>query len=604
MKTEELLKKIKLKKEQEKIDLLLIHCDLFYDMDFSNISMGLVYIASYLEKHNYKVDILRASQIYSMSYEELRWYIRRKNPDAAGFYIISDNWELVRDMADDLKSQLPKIVIIGGGPLAAADPDKIINEKSFDMVITGEGEYALLEICNWIIKEKGEPAGISGLIYKENNAIKKGMPVKPIEDLDGLPKPDLKYFSGQQVFQVVSGRGCPYGCVFCFQAGHGLKFRFRSAENVTDEIIDALNSKPFVGFDFIDDAFIMNVPRCKKIAGILEEYRKKSGRNFVFFCQGRVNILDKHPGLIEDLSRAGLVKIQLGIESGDSEVLKAYNKQITIEQIKRVVKNINQVGSVMAVGGFILGGPFESEKSAARTIQLAEELIYEAPGVFETSAGFLGAYPGTAIERSPESFGLKLIEPDFVKGLSLSDVQMTTERLSDVNRLRKLEGEFYHRVYKAMNDNLHRIPPHLLKLHYYRVDQYKIYSLWYLFFLNKLDAVKKYFQYLKSPRFRSFAEIPVNEILQWKPMRVIEKRNYDSEGSLVLPASIGGENLLSERERILAYELSSGKLTLNNAVLRYCKERNKTGQEAQVLENVFLPLYKMLDESYRLVFYK
>jgi len=602
MKVEDILKTIKGRKKEEKIDILLIHCDLFYDIEFSSISMGLVYIATYLSGAGYKADILTGPQLYNMSREKTRRAIQRKNPSIVGFYVISDNYEQIRDMADDIREWLPEAKIIAGGPLAAALREKLLEHPSFDMVCTGEGEIALSIICDALLRGKGGISDAPGIIFRENGRIIHGKPAEPISDLDSLPFPDPKYFRGAQVFQVVSGRGCPYHCVFCFQAGHGLKFRFRSAENVTREIISLLDAFPMVGFDFIDDAFIMNPKRCLDISSRLVEYRRESRRDFIFFCQGRVNVLDKHPEIIPALVRAGLVKMQLGIESGDPEILRLYRKGITIEQVYNTVRNIRDTASATAVGGFILGGPFETEETFSRTLELATDLIREAPGVFEASAGFMGAYPGTEIADDPAKFGLKVEEEDFIKGLSLSDVQLTTEVL-DKNRLRDLKGRFQEAAIRAMADNLHRIPRDLIQKHFLWAERYKIYSLWYLYFLNKMGAVRNYFKFLKSPKFRSFDEIPLKELGRWRPMRVQEERDYSPDGSLKLPYSVC-KGIIFDPGEILAYELCSGKLTVRDAVSRFCHERNIKGNESEVYANIFIPMFRRLDKSYHIVFFE
>jgi len=607
MKITDIISNLKERKQREKIDLLLVHCDLFYELEFSSINMGLVYISTYMEKKGYRVEILSPAEMFKMSRYQTGKWVRRRMPAIVGFYTVSDNYELVKDLARDIKKWLPSAVIIAGGPLASAMGENMMRDFPFDMVITGEGEFALEIVADAIIKGKGNIADAEGIIFRKGDKIIHGKPAKPIEDLDSLPFPDRKYFKNQQVFQVVSGRGCPYKCAFCFQAGHGLKFRFRSAENVAEEITKNLDSMPVVGFDFIDDAFIMDAGRCVEIARKIVEYRKKTRRDFIFFCQGRANIIDKHREIIPALYHAGLAKIQLGIESGDPDTLKLYRKQVTTDQVRRTVQHIRDTGHILVVGGFILGGPRENEKTFANTLNLAEELIESAPGIFETSAGFLGAYPGTEISANLSRFGLKIEEEDFIKGLSLSDVQMST-RDFDKDSIRKLEGRFYDRVIKTMRRNLHRIPRDLIRRHYQWVDRYKIYSLWYLFFLGKLDVVKSYFKFLDSPRFRDLSRLPPDEISFWRPMRVQEKRNYNADGSLKLPESINNKSIeddtLRDPDEILVYELSSGKLTVGEAVRRFCRERKMTGSENEIFINLFLPLYKKLDETYRLVFFR
>ena len=596
----DLLKKVRDKKAAAGLDLLLIHCDLYYEIDFSAGNMGLIYVAESAEEAGYRTDIITSHHLYSRSLEQTRFEFIKMNPSIVGFYTISDTFEMVRDFAVQVKQWLPNAIIIAGGPLAAALGEKLLENSCFDMICTGEGEAAIKILCDAIIKKKGAISDAPGIIYRENGKITRGKHSTPLHNLDSLPFPQSRFFAGQQVFQVVSGRGCPYKCTFCFQAGHGLKFRFRSAKNVVDEITEKLDTKNFVGFGLIDDVFIMEPKRCMEIALMLQEYRKKTLMDFIFFCQGRVNILDKNPELIPALAKAGLAKMQLGIESGDPETLRLYKKGITVDQVRRTIKAINKAQSFLTVGGFILGGPFESEKTFKRTLDLAVELIGEAPGLFEASIGFMGAYPGTEIAEHPDKFGLKMMEKDFVRGSSLADVQMTTEAL-DVHRLRELKKVFRQGTYEAMERNLHRISWGLMRKHYRWASVYRIFSSWYYLFLDKLTCIKNYFRFLESPRFRAFRQIPVEDLHRYRPTRIQENRDYTADGRIILPQSITSETLDS-LEEILAYELCSGKLTVKEAVERFCEERNIKGEENEVFASIFIPLFKKLDDTYRILF--
>lgn len=602
MKAGDYINSLKKRSAEEKVDLLLFHCDVFYEMEFSNVNVGLLYIATYLEKQNFKVQVMGAYDIYNLSHSQFRHMIRKRDPDVVGFYSISDNYEIFLDVAEKVQKWIPDALIVAGGPLASALEEEMLNYPFIDAVITGEGEYAMEHLCKAVCRGEGEVSETPGIILKQDKKIVRGLENSPIEDLDSLPFPDKKYFQRQQVFQVVSGRGCPYKCTFCFQAGHGLKFRFRSAENVVEEITRQLDTETKIGFDFIDDAFIMNPDRCLKIADELIKYKRRTRRDFIFFCQGRANILDKRPDLIRALSSAGLARIQIGIESGDPKVLKAYNKKITIDQVRRVVDEVRKDEALILVGGFIIGGPFESKKTFKNTLDLAVELIESAPGAFETSAGFLGAYPGTEIAENPKRFGLKMIEEDFSKGFSLTDVQFETEHLNR-QQIREMMNEFEMETYRAMSRNLHRIPPKLLSLHYLWGRRFRMYSRWYSLFLERLGAVRDYFKFLESPRFETLGRIPRDQLKEWFPTRSWEKRTYLPDGTLSLPPSVV-DITLEDPKKILAYELSCGKLKIGQIAQRL-KEKEMPGMdESEILENFLLPFYREMESSYHMVFHR
>jgi anaerobic magnesium-protoporphyrin IX monomethyl ester cyclase len=266
MRSDEVIKAMEMRRQQEKVDLLLVKCDSLYEMEQSGANMALVCLAAYVESRGYKAEIHDTEKIFLMTGERFKKYIEMKNPSVTGFYVISDNLEHVVHTAQKIKEILPQTWIIFGGPLAASDNEKLFRFPFLDGIVTGEGEYPLEMILSVLCKNEGKLSDIPGLIYREHGKIVQGPPAQMIDDLDALPNPDVKYFENQRIFHVVSGRGCPYDCTFCFHTSHGTACRLRSTGKVIDEIIEKFEARPFVGFDFIDDAFVVNPDRCKEIA--------------------------------------------------------------------------------------------------------------------------------------------------------------------------------------------------------------------------------------------------------------------------------------------------------------------------------------------------
>jgi radical SAM superfamily enzyme YgiQ (UPF0313 family) len=583
------------------IDILLIQCDPFNSIAIEDYSMGLLYIATFLESKGFKVKIISTMNLIFTSNEQFRDKIKSYNPKITGFYTISDNIDLVLHRAEEIKKWMPDTWVVLGGPAAVSDGERLLKYPFIDGVVTGEGEYATEIICQAIIKGQGDLSSAPGLIYRQNGNICYGSPVEYIQELDTLPSPDVKYFKHSQFFRMVSGRGCPYKCAFCFQAGHGPKYRFRSAENLLNEIITKMEAHPFNIFSFIDDVFMMDTDRCMQVALGLEEYRKRTNRDFLFFCHGRVNVLENRPDLIQALARVGMVRLQLGIESGDPDILKIYRKQITKDHVRKVVECVRDTGTATVIGGFIMGGPFESEKTVTNTIDFAVELINLAPGVFVPQAGLLGGYPGTPIMNDPASFGLTEVEHDFAKGTSLTDVQFVSEYFNTKASMRGVKRRFDSEMRKAITKSLPAIPRSLLQLYYRWGERNVHYSQIYPDYLVQLQATKQYFKYLESPRFQTINKIHPEEIDKWYPMRVIEHTEYNEDGSIPLSNSVINVTLTELEEKII-YELSSGKLNIKQLAEELKAKLNLNNGVSEIIQNKLMPIFKKLDKTYHLVF--
>ena len=101
-----------------------------------------------------------------------------------------------------------------------------------------------------------------------------------MEDMDSLPFParDLlpmhKYFSFEArkypIDYIVSGRGCPYHCIFCADfITSGRKMRARSAENIIAEIKHLVENYGVQEIDFQDDNFTLYPERVKEFCDLM-----------------------------------------------------------------------------------------------------------------------------------------------------------------------------------------------------------------------------------------------------------------------------------------------------------------------------------------------
>jgi len=601
MKVDSLIQKIK--SETEKYDVILLHLDAFFNREFSHLCMGILYLATVLKEKGYLVKCLGVHELAYMTESKIRRLFKSSGCRIAGFYTLSDNIFQVEEMAAKIKSWNPDILTVTGGPYATSMGKKILDYPHYDVCVVGEGEEPIIALANLKIKGKGSLEEIPGIIYRKDGKIFVNPPSIPIQDLDQLPFPDHTLLVNEKNFHIVSGRGCPYKCIFCFQGVHGLKYRYRSAKSVADEIIENVEKLNANTFDIIDDTFITNPARVAEIASRLEEYKKKTGRRFIFFCQGRVDVMDRHPEMLEQLKRAGLARVQVGLESGCPELLKAYDKNITVDQIRNVVGQVARLGGMCIVGTFIVGGPGETEDTLNQTLEFAKELIHIAPGMVEVNAAFLGPYPGTKIAENPEKYGLKIIDKDFKKGLSLLDVHMVSDTLDAVT-LRNFKDKFFYETGLQMEKEIARMPWEMILYHFNWAEEFSIQSKWYLNFLSKRKALRDYIEYLKSERFKTLPFIPPGELPEWHPIRMQDVKQFSHDcKKILLPETIGRYEL-TDPDEILIYELCTGKLTIGRMIDEFLTETGKDISAHEAMVNYFIPFFKKLEKTFHVIFYK
>jgi radical SAM superfamily enzyme YgiQ (UPF0313 family) len=255
--------------------------------------------------------------------------------------------------------------VILGGPHVSFLPEEALEYA--DYVVRGEGELVIKELLSHLNGSK-DIKEISGISYKENNKIIHNQGRKVVENLDELPVPDLslivgweKLFRKERVYPIITSRGCPYDCSFCsVTAMFGRRYRFRSIENVMDELMKVpRNSLVF----FYDDNFTANVNRTKEL--LKEIIRKKL--KIIWSAQVRVEVAEDKE-MLELMKESGCVTVFIGFESINPDTLLEYNKRQTLQQIKKCIFTLRRFG-IRIHGMFVIGADSDDRKTVRETMK-------------------------------------------------------------------------------------------------------------------------------------------------------------------------------------------------------------------------------------------
>ncbi|WP_348980955.1 radical SAM protein [Desulfosporosinus sp. BG] len=138
--------------------------------------------------------------------------------------------------------------------------------------------------------------------------------------------------------------------------------------------------------------------------------------NVRWFCEGRANFITKYPEIVPVMVEAGLIRIQIGIETGNQHILDAYNKNLRLEEIRETVRICAEADVLSIVGNFIVGGAHENWETVKNSRKFAEELLEIGKGRLELTTTIYTPYPGTPMNDHPEAFGLKMLDPDCETG--------------------------------------------------------------------------------------------------------------------------------------------------------------------------------------------
>jgi len=258
-------------------------------------------------------------------------------------------------------------------------------------VVRGEGEESFLELLSCILQNK-PPYAVDGVGFRENGSIKLNEKIAFINNLDMLPIPDRtmlvrnKYKcllgSQNQVATVISSRGCPYECIFCYSPQKA--YRGRSTKNILQEIKYIVN----LGINeifFFDELFNINPDRVIEIAKAIISEKL----NIKWGFRGRVdNITDE---MLKISKKSGCSRIHLGIETSSNRFLEILNKNTNIDEIKKAVALIRK-HKIITVGSFMIGLPQEDRGHILQSFEFARQLKLDYIEI-----GILVAYPQTKL---------------------------------------------------------------------------------------------------------------------------------------------------------------------------------------------------------------
>jgi anaerobic magnesium-protoporphyrin IX monomethyl ester cyclase len=372
------------------------------DPPAGNLPLGLMYIAAVLQKNGYTVEILDAfitgraieekktgdEFTIGLPFDQIAIEIGSRKPDIVGIAgpFTSQIGNAIK-VSEATKQANPKILTVIGGPHVTLVPKEFLEEtKTADIVVMGEGEYAMLEIAQYF-EGKKKLSAIKGIAYRDDAKIVVNDRRPFLENLDELPYPayDLvdmeRYLNppkgiGYRSFQnraisMITSRGCPFNCCFCAVHLHmGIGFRAHSANYVLDHIQFVVDKYKVKNIFFEDDNLTMDLKRFEAICDGIIERRIRIG----WETPNGVRADRLTMELLKKMKKSGVKSIFVGVESGDQQILdKIVCKSLDLNKVVEFAKNSQKLG--LKTGAFyIIGFPGETKDKMQRTVDFALDL--------------------------------------------------------------------------------------------------------------------------------------------------------------------------------------------------------------------------------------
>jgi len=405
--------------------------------------LGLLYLARTLEDEGHTVEVIDYT---AETIDQKKLQKAASSADAIGMTVLTPSLLNARYLLNHIRALEPEKPLIIGGPHCSLYPQQSLRELNADVSVEGDGEAVINDVTK-ALEGKKSFSEIPGVHYRnKNNEIKKGPPVKLIENLDSIPFPArhlVKKYKYGQIYKsniqkekftsFITSRGCPHQCRFCTRQFIGMKkYRTRSQENVIAELKE-LHETGYEHVVITDDSFLSGAKRAYRImAEVIKEKLQ-----FEFFIQGaRVDSADEK--LYQKMRDAGVRGISFGIESGNQDVLDFYHKKTMVQQIKKAI-NLSRKMKFFTMGSFILGAPFETKKHFETTIDLALSLPLDAVTFFPLDYRAGSELWEAAVNNGKIQAGEYAVPSDSQRGLAL----FTKDEIADY--CKRAHRQFYFR---------------------------------------------------------------------------------------------------------------------------------------------------------------
>jgi radical SAM superfamily enzyme YgiQ (UPF0313 family) len=434
--------------------------------------------------NGYDAEIVDCSQ-YDPGLEEVMAKFKEDEKPIIGITAYTRERFHAYDLIRNIRLEIPdSLIVVGGRHFTCLADETLKYLPEVDVVVRGEGEITFKEICDAVYNNKrlNDVKGVSfrevdGVVHNPERPLERNLDLFRCFDRNHLPDTeryslvDKSFKVGKvgrknkkmEVFTIMASRGCPNSCVFCSLTAK--KVRFRNVENVLDEIEGKIEVTGIRYVSFIDPSLTISKSYVRELC----EKIIKRNMNIKWVCYSRVDI---DLELLKLMKTAGLVGVEIALESGSPRVLKLIKKHIDIDRFERFCKEAYIQGIKVWVFTLISlpGERVEDVDMTLRVIRRMSRYIYLA-GMQSVRILPDAALYNIAKERNliPSDFDWfkhyaneldsQITNPNYntiplyLEHLSQSEI---IEKINEFSRIFRSEFSNFHNIKRSLASNLKR----------------------------------------------------------------------------------------------------------------------------------------------------
>ncbi|MGA7986474.1 MAG: radical SAM protein [Burkholderiales bacterium] len=315
---------------------------------------------------------LRVWDLVGGSIDEVAGEVLAYDPDVVGFSTYLWSFPFFVEVAEALKRDDPRRVVVFGGP--SARPSMLAQapfrgaRRWIDALVINEGEHSFLEIVALADRSPAALAAIAGLALPAAVQGWVETPARALGDLNELPSPygmDLVPRGGLGVLQTY--RGCPFTCSFCEWGTLESPKRVREVDHLCAEF--AGMARHGVGGALeVDAGLNLNQNAFRN----LREAADRTG-----FFRERHLICEVYPAKvrrehIDFLGSVGRALVGIGLQSFDNEVLAHVERSYDEARFEETLEQLTGVADVAVE--IIMGLPGDTPQNFRASFERARRL--------------------------------------------------------------------------------------------------------------------------------------------------------------------------------------------------------------------------------------
>jgi len=361
------------------MNILLLSCPNKQSEKTYPIHLGI--ISSILKQKRHAVF---GADLSFMSIKECIRLINKKKINIIGVFMSYYEHEQACKAVNSIASSVSlPIIALGTNPTIRGEELMREDCLGIDYLIKGEPERPFIDFVETMAHDR-DVHEVAGLIWRNGRDIAHNGERECLDDLDGLPFPDRTLFpmgrysgmicKNKQYTQIITSRGCPHACTYCFQNVNEPQPRQRTPKNVVDEIEYLIRDFNIKEMHIEDSNFVSG--NCERVKEICREILKRK-LNVDWQCSGVIPISEiTDMEMLSLMAKAGCYNISLGIESFDQSVTASVGRNQSTKALPNIIQCCHEYNMEVSCH-MMIGFPGQSRNQLYEDIRISRTYPFD-----------------------------------------------------------------------------------------------------------------------------------------------------------------------------------------------------------------------------------